>query len=347
MDRLKRIEGCLIGGAAGDALGYAVEFSREREIFSSYGPQGITEFRLNKRLGKAIVSDDTQMTMFTAEGLIEAYKAMGEKRCAPRIRQHIAKSYQNWLFTQDSLYKSEICDGRSRLCAVPGLYSRRAPGNTCLSTLEARKRLPSPDDYIADKRNNSCGCGGVMRVAPIGTIPCDDIRLVDMEAAQAATITHSHSLGYIPAAIFAHIVHRLVFPIKGLNTLADIVEESVFTAEKLFEGDENIAKQSDCLHKAMKLSENHSTDLDNIHLLGEGWVGNEALNIAVYCALRYSDDFSAGIIASVNHNGDSDSTGAVCGNILGAALGTDAIGDKWKNDLEMIDELKMLAKDLA
>ena len=45
-------------------------------------------------------------------------------------------------------------------------------------------------------------------------------------------------------------------------------------------------------------------------------------------ALRYSDDFEKGITAAVNHDGDSDSTGAVTGNILGAALGFEAIPQK-------------------
>ena len=39
-----RFRGCLIGGAAGDALGYAVEFLREGQIFRRYGERGITEY---------------------------------------------------------------------------------------------------------------------------------------------------------------------------------------------------------------------------------------------------------------------------------------------------------------
>ena len=63
-----RFRGCLIGGVAGDALGYAVEFMRERDIFRTFGEKGITEYELSK--GKALFSDDTQMTLFTATGLL-------------------------------------------------------------------------------------------------------------------------------------------------------------------------------------------------------------------------------------------------------------------------------------
>ena len=62
--------------------------------------------------------------------------------------------------------------------------------------------------------------------------------------------------------------------------------------------------------------------------------------------MRYSNDFSGGIVAAVNHKGDSDSTGAVTGNILGAYLGSDAIDDKWKKDLDLYDVILEIASDL-
>ena len=84
-----------------------------------------------------------------------------------------------------------------------------------------------------------------------------------------------------------------------------------------------------------------------IHNIGEGWVAEETLAIAIYCTLRHQDDFSAGLIASVNHNGDSDSTGAVAGNILGALHGYDAIEEKWKKDLELRNVILEMADDLC
>ena len=66
----------------------------------------------------------------------------------------------------------------------------------------------------------------------------------------------------------------------------------------------------------------------------------------MYCALRYQDDFSAGVIAAVNHPGDSDSTGAIAGNILGALHGYEAIGSGWKEGLELLDEILELSDDL-
>ena len=67
--RLDRIRGCMIGGAAGDALGWPVEFKSERQIFNRYWPDGIKAYDLNRK-GVAEITDDTQMAMFTANALL-------------------------------------------------------------------------------------------------------------------------------------------------------------------------------------------------------------------------------------------------------------------------------------
>ena len=61
MREINKFRGCLIGGAAGDALGYAVEFKTADRIFAQYGENGITEYELTN--GVAEISDDTQMTL--------------------------------------------------------------------------------------------------------------------------------------------------------------------------------------------------------------------------------------------------------------------------------------------
>ena len=88
------------------------------------------------------------------------------------------------------------------------------------------------------------------------------------------------------------------------------------------------------------------SDLDAIHQLGEGWVAEETLAIAVFCALRYDNNFVKAIKCSVNHNGDSDSTGAVTGNILGAYIGYEAIPQKYKENLELLNVILTIADDL-
>ena len=116
--------------------------------------------------------------------------------------------------------------------------------------------------------------------------------------------------------------------------------------ERLFPDANHIDTFVSLMRKAIELSEENLDDLDAIRELGQGWVAEETLAIAVYCALKYSQDFEKAIIASVNHSGDSDSTGAVTGNILGAYLGMKAIPQKFLDNLELKDVILEIADDL-
>ena len=63
--------------------------------------------------------------------------------------------------------------------------------------------------------------------------------------------------------------------------------------------------------------------------------------------MKYHQDFSKGIIAAVNHGGDSDSTGAIAGNILGAWNGYRNIESKWLDVIELFDVIDEIATDLC
>ena len=91
-----RIRGSLVGGAIGDALGYPVEFIYSyKGIQSRYGERGIIRLDTKgEQNSKAIVSDDTQMTLFTANGLLNAPKLGVEPKYA------ICRAYLEWLETQ-------------------------------------------------------------------------------------------------------------------------------------------------------------------------------------------------------------------------------------------------------
>ena len=95
-----KIRGSLVGGAIGDALGYSIEFFSEDEIFSRYGEKGISEYELYPSSGKALISDDTQMTLFTANGLLigDTRGALRGIRAAPRV--YCKEAYFDWLITQ-------------------------------------------------------------------------------------------------------------------------------------------------------------------------------------------------------------------------------------------------------
>jgi ADP-ribosylglycohydrolase len=83
---------------------------------------------------------------------------------------------------------------------------------------------------------------------------------------------------------------------------------------------------------------------EDIEAFGGGWVAEEALAIAVFVALC-ANSFEEGVLAAVNHSGDSDSTGAIAGNLLGAMYGVDAIPATWLGRLELRNEIDSLVDD--
>lgn len=337
---LNQFKGCLIGGAVGDALGYAVEFMSASSIFAKYGAGGITEYELH--CGVAEISDDTQMTLFTATGLLAgSARKMTRGVSEDDVVCHIARSYRDWYRTQTQRYPLPGAHHDSWLVNLPEMFSRRAPGSTCLSAL-----AQGQNGTMEHPANHSKGCGGIMRVAPIGLYFCGKRRTAeetDMLAAKAAALTHGHELGYIPAAMLTHIIVRI--SAYG-DSVKEAVTDSMRQVPALFPRARHMDELLTVLGKAMDLSAQDLNDLDAIRLLGEGWVAEETLAIAVYCALKYADDFKKAVIASVNHDGDSDSTGAVTGNILGAALGYDAIPREYTEHLELKDVILEIADDL-
>ena len=108
----------------------------------------------------------------------------------------------------------------------------------------------------------------------------------------------------------------------------------------------DLERQRELIERALTLAGNELSDVDNISRLGEGWVGEETLAIAIYAVARHIDSFEDTLVAAVNHDGDSDSTGAVAGNIIGAIVGYDVIPDKFKKNLEPHDVILAIADDL-
>ena len=340
-----RIRGSLIGGAIGDALGYPVEFIYSfEEIQARYGERGITRLDIKQhwledaeQAGKAVVSDDTQMTLFTANGLLNA------KKQGILLKYGICRAYIEWYLTQIGKKSPKYRD--CWISNVPELNHRRAPGNTCMSSLDDIYRGKDP-------MNNSKGCGGVMRIAPIPLYATVQDRMsieeADHLAGDAAEITHQHPLGYISAALMSHVIYRLALDIEPTQDgMKRYIMEGVAEMRNQYKAYHNdVERMAELAERAIFLLDNGKTDLENIGRLGEGWTGEEALAIALYCAFKHFDSFEDAMIASVNHGGDSDSTGAVTGNILGAAIGYEAIPQFYKDDLEMHDLILHMADDL-
>lgn len=369
-DKLRNsVRGSLIGGGVGDALGYPIEFLSLQAIQEKYGRKGCVGYQDFNDLGKVVISDDTQMTLFTANGLLNYITRVTITNGLHwhMIVEFITLAYKDWLKTQDGVGSYYYDDPfKCWIRDIKELNVRRAPGNTCISSLRSMEYSNHA------KENSSKGCGGVMRVAPIGLLAAvDNLTIIkdswgnDVQrrkwnstqvarlGGDSAAITHMHPLGYLPAAFLADLIFRVVSSEVSLtrNVLKDYLR-SVYSdlCEEYKTDNERIALKDlwGLIELATALAAKwYIPDTEAIRQLGEGWTGEEALAIAIYCMMKYHDNFEKAVIAAVNHDGDSDSTGAICGNLMGAIVGYDAIPSRFTNDLELKDLILEIADDIV
>lgn len=328
---LDRALGCLLGGAVGDGLGYAVEFDSLSRIQQRFGADGLREPVLTD--GALRVSDDTQMTLFTLEGLTRSLDPAGREQRQREHQDHdrlidgIRLAYTDWLQTQGPSVGAHVVHGT--LAKRPALRHQRAPGNTCLSALRAGGQ-GTPQRAI----NASKGCGGVMRIAPIGWLSARGGAACFDLAARAAALTHGHPDGWLSAGMMAALISGL-FAGQGLRraldqakTLTEVrITEDGVRADLL-----GVVARAETLAGRLRGAPTRA-----IAAIGQGWVGEEALAVALYAVLT-ADCFEDAVRRAANHSGDSDSTAAIAGQLWGAWKGIDSLPMAWVRRLDVLPE---------
>lgn len=334
-----RVRGCLLGGAIGDALGAPIEFDSIADIRHHHGRAGLTDLIPDWHGKIGLITDDTQMSLFTVEGLIRANVRVRQRGFGSEV-DVVRHAYLRWLDTQrhsapppaDELVRTGWLRGEA------WLYSRRAPGNACLSGLRhALGPMAAPGEPGAINPDSK-GCGTVMRSAPFG-LAVQEARTAFQLAAQCAQITHGHPTGYLAAGAFAAIVFFLV---RG-HTTAQAVRQTLDLLAEHPAHDETTS----ALETAIALATKGNPSPEAVETLGGAWVAEEALAIAAYSALVHEHDVEQALLLAVNHSGDSDSTGAICGNLLGALHGETALPQRWLSQLEGRDTITELADDFT
>lgn len=323
-----RAHGCLLAGACGDALGAAVEFDSLEDIKRRFGPSGIRDFApAYGRIGA--ITDDTQMTLFTAEGILRAaerYQSTGIWETGPVMVQ----SYLRWLLTQGERPAIPVeTDGW--LFSVKELHHKREPGRTCISALRSIS-----DVSQVRAANHSKGTGGIMRIAPWAIFAAANPQSFSAsyafdKAMESARITHGHPTGYLAAGAFAAILYELLLG-RTLEVALDVGTEQLMAHGK--HADESLR----LLKAARRLARAGTAPEEAIPRLGEGWVAEEALAIAAYCA-SIAEDLRSGIASAANITGDSDTTGLLTGELLGAIWGANAVPEIWTAKLETVDQI--------
>ncbi|MGB3440189.1 MAG: ADP-ribosylglycohydrolase family protein [Actinophytocola sp.] len=334
-----RFLGCVLAGAVGDALGAPVEFLTIEAIRHRFGPDGTTGYE-EAYGGRGTITDDTQMTLFTLEGLIRGHRGEHDDRFVARNSRYSAPmqhAYQRWLHTQGM--EPRWADNGGVFATKPepdgwlitnrGLFAMRAPGNTVTRALRAFS-LGKPRGSFDNRLNDSKGCGAVMRAAPYALLGDDAFAF----AVGNGLLTHGHPSGYLSAGALAHLVHLLLHDAPLPDAIAATRAELL-----TWDGhDEQVAALDAAVAHGRPTPESIADQL------GGGWTGEEALAIAVAAALAAAD-MRDGLLLAVNHSGDSDSTGAICGNILGAMQGTRAIPPEWLAELELRAVIEQVTRD--
>jgi ADP-ribosylglycohydrolase len=331
-----RVRGCLLGGAVGDALGAPVESMDLAAIRRRFGPRGLTDYA--PAYGRrGAITDDTQMTLFTAEGLMRAF-VRGALKGMCSVPSVVSHAYARWLLTQGVSAARGLDVGTDGwLWGVEALHSRRAPGNTCIAALAAM-----PHFGAERASNRSKGAGAIMRVAPValsaGRAGDDGAAHVFHLAREVSWITHGHPSGFLSAAAFAVIVHARLWE--------EPLAAGVARAHRLLKGEKGNRETLAAMDRALSYADAGEPPETAIRRIGGGWVGEEALGVALYCA-TVASDFEAGVLMAVNHDGDSDTTGALVGQLLGAGGGEGVIPARWLQDLELRDTIAAVADDLS
>lgn len=310
--RAERIRAMLMGGALGDAMGAEIEFwslDRIRRRFQ----RGIDRLLPHQGLTGAI-TDDTQMTLFAAEALARA----PAQAVRPLEALHLA--WLRWLTTQGERSPVALDPEAPGLWHDPRLQARRAPGTTCLSALRAT-RTPG-----TAARNDSKGCGGVMRLSPLAILEPFDPDL----ATASSALTHGHPTASAAAFAWSALL-RAAFEGQDLRD----------TAIRL------VGKVEPGCARALQAARTAPRDgrPETVETLGGGWVAEEAVAIALYAALT-GRDLDHGLQIALTHSGDSDSTGAMAGSLLALIHPEQLHRHPLLPQVECADLIRGLARDL-
>lgn len=324
--------GCLLGGAVGDALGAPVEFMSIHEIRARFGPRGVTDLE-DGTWPAGSITDDTQLTLFTAEGLLRAQVRGALKGIVhpPTVVDH---AYARWLHTQGeqsprwAKHNDDGYDGW--LVELPELNHRRAPGRTCLSALSSERA-----GTVESPLNDSKGCGGVMRIAPVGLLAPRE-RAFEL-GVEVAVLTHGHPSGHLAAGFMASVI-AAIRDGQELDTALNAA-----TIE--LAGHDGHEETSVAVMSARRLADWGDPSAERVEWLGGGWVAEEALAIGLYAVLA-THSYPEAVVLAANHSGDSDSTAAIAGSLAATINGEEAIPSAWLEKLELRDQIAQVAEDL-
>lgn len=303
---LQKIRGGLFGLAIGDALGATLEFMSRKEVQATYGVH--QEITGGGWLGltAGTWTDDTEMTLLVAEGILAAPEAPVEE---------IGKRFVSW-------YDSKPKDiGQTNKLAI-GNY--KETGNWEQASLQASRILGG----------RVAGNGSLMRTLPVSFAYLNRFQQMDMFARKISRMTHDDFQAETACIFYNRFVAALLRA-KDLKRTYDELFQSLLDRE-----DPDLIKQHQ--HFFERLGNFHDLKIDA--LKPTGYV-LDTLEAALWCFL-HSSTFEEAIVKAVNLGGDADTIGAVTGGMAGTFYGHQAIPIKWVKQLQNQQRLEQAAGGL-
>ncbi len=324
-----RYEGCLLGGAIGDAYGAPVEFMKLKRIKKLFGEKGLTKLIANNKYGGIRFTDDTQLTLFTADGLLRSAVKDGKVSYPPDYDTMFA-SYRNWY--KVCCQNKDVKNGW--ISKIKGLRGEKCSGKTIMSTLSQAKK-----GSLSHPINQSKSCGGVMRSAPIGLMYNKNPEEAFDVAVNATALTHGHPISYLAAGVYAAMIANLV---NG-----ESIYDSITNSMQILRKQEHSEELCEIIDKAIDLAFNDQIEPQvAMKELGHGWDADEAVAMAVYASLKTPNNYEQVLINSINHDGDSDTVASIAGGIVGTALGIEKIPSHLRKKVAMERVIIDVARDL-
>ncbi|PPB50653.1 hypothetical protein C4K88_01865 [Arthrobacter pityocampae] len=301
-----RVLGCLLGTMAGDAYG----------LLSAAGDDPLLALADPSDLA---VSDATQLTLYTVDGLTDALEWANDGVAADETAC-LWLAYLRWLMRQGEHLPPRApapparwLDRQEDLLPVhdPDADTVRA---LLTGEMGTRARPLNPDAE---------GAGAVMRSAPFGLVPRIPASLVERLTLEAAALTHGSAAARATAALYSGIIRSLA--IDGLS-LEDAVAAERGEEQQLAEG-----TGRDAARAVAEGAPAHRAPADRT---GAGTTAAATLEAALQAAREGAaaasprDQFAAAL-AHAAGAGRPDASPAVAaslaGGILGALHGTIAL----------------------
>lgn len=327
-----RIEGVVFGTAIGDALGYPVEFLDLDSIRRRHGRvTGFVEVRSLPGHPEpvALYSDDTQMFVAVAEGLLKSRTRSNLDEAAYAVAEELVR----WVDSPEN---------------------NRAPGGACM--LGCRNLAMGMDWRVSGKLHGG-GCGAAMRSMAQGIWCWEDPVQAAQWAGEMALMTHRLPMAQASAAAVAAIVAALLC---GAMPLA-AAEQGIQAAECYDSGTARMLR--DAVERAQMarqlrvpriecptpcgMGTEVADILEGVLDQWRGWSGHEAVAASLFCFLTFHESYADTVIAAVNSAGDSDSLGAIAGAFSGAYLGAGRIPIEWRQSIEKATYLRGLASRMS